>query len=257
MKKFLQFLTIAAFSYSVTGQTTFQIVDHNGVDVTNGVYNFSGPNAPSDPYFKYDVDFDIHNNSGASVTSKAKRIETVVLSGTSHYHCYGICYSSINAGDDYIFPESSDPEYLDNVVIAAAGSTVLNTYFKPYIGVGIASFRFVVFDDANPNDSAYVDVVYDIRAFTGVNENDNVQMALYPNPANHRAIVDFSGSTLSEGVMQIELCDMLGKKQRAFSVNSSKEQIVIDTEELTEGVYFVTVRNGNQVVKTTRLVVKH
>ena len=82
-------------------------------------------------------------------------------------------------------------------------------------------------------------------------------MTLYPNPADHQAVVDFSESSLREGDVTIELCDMLGKKQKAFNVNVSKGQMLIDTEELKEGIYFVSVRNGHEVVKTSRLVVKH
>jgi len=257
MKKFIQVVSIALISVAATSQSTFQIIDPDGADVTGGTYNFEGPNSPSDPYFKYEVDFDIHNNSGVSVTSKVKRIETGVLAGTSHYHCFGVCYSAINAGDDYIFPESGDPEFMDNVVIASSGFSVLNTYFKPYTGVGVASFRYVVFNASIPSDSAYVDVVYDIRAFTGIHENEKLKMTLYPNPADHQAVVDFSESSLREGDVTIELCDMLGKKQKAFNVNVSKGQMLIDTEELKEGIYFVSVRNGHEVVKTSRLVVKH
>ncbi|MDC3336551.1 T9SS type A sorting domain-containing protein [Flavobacteriales bacterium] len=258
MKKFLQSISVILLSYSAFGQmSTFQIFDDNGVDVTGGTYNYAGPNSPSDPYFKYTIDFDIRNNLSLPVTSKVKRIETGTLTGTSHYHCYGICYSSINAGDDYIFPESTDAEYLDYVVIPGGDTSILNTYLKPYTGVGIASFRFVVFDDSNPSDSAFVDIVYDIRAFTGVNENDNVKMALYPNPADHTTILDFSGSTYSNSDMIIEICDMLGKKYMSYSTSVAQGKLNIDTEELTDGIYFVSVRNGREVIKTTRLIVKH
>ena len=63
MKKFLPIFILAVCSYSATGQTTFQILDHNGTDVTNGQYDFSGPNSPSDPYFKYEIDFEVIHES--------------------------------------------------------------------------------------------------------------------------------------------------------------------------------------------------
>ncbi len=257
MKKFLPIFILTVFSYAAAGQSTFQILDHNGTDVTNGQYDFSGPNSPSDPYFKYEIDFEVKNLKSVTITTKVKRMETTSLVGSVHYHCWGVCYTDINAGDDYMFPESGDPEFLDFVDLNGSSQSILNTYFKPKSAVGDASFRWVVFDANNPVDSVFVDLNYDIRAFTGVNENDKVKMALYPNPADHTTILDFSGSSYSNSDMIIEICDMLGKKHMSYSTSVAQGKLNIDTEELTDGIYFVSVRNGREVIKTTRLIVKH
>ena len=257
MKKFLPLFILAVFSYAAAGQSTFQILDHNGTDVTNGQYDFSGPNSPSDPYFKYEIDFEVKNLKSVTITTKVKRMETTSLVGSVHYHCWGVCYTDINAGADYMFPESGDPEFLDFVDLNGSSQSILNTYFKPKSAVGDASFRWVVFDANNPVDSVFVDLNYDIRAFTGVNENDNVKMALYPNPADHTTILDFSGSTYSNSDMIIEICDMLGKKHMSYSTSVAQGKLNIDTEELTDGIYFVSIRNGREVIKTMRLVIKH
>jgi len=256
MKKLL--LIALAFSVSGAFAQSFQILDEGGADVTNGSSVFAGPNAPSDPWFKYEIDFTVVNTSGSTITSKVKRIETGVLANTSHYHCYGICYTDILAGADYIFPESGDAAFLDYVDLAAAGTGVINTYFKPKTGVGTATFRFVVFDDANPNDSAFVDVVYDIHAFTGVEElKKNLDVKLFPNPANNNATVLFSGNELESGKMTLEVSDMLGKKQKEIQVAAGQKQVAINTESLKAGIYFVSIRKDGQVLRTSKLVVKH
>jgi hypothetical protein len=256
MKKLL----LIALAFTMTGAIaqTFQIQDPSGADVTDGTYNLSGPNSPADPFFKYTVNFTVVNTTGASITSKVKRIETGVLANTSHYHCYGICYSDILAGADYIFPESTDPAFLDYVDLAGAGTAVINTYFKPKTGVGTATFRFVVFDDANPNDSAYVDIVYDIHAFTGVEDlKQNLDVKLFPNPANNNATVSFSGNELESGNMTLEVSDMLGKKQKEIQLAAAQKQVAINTESLKAGIYFVSIRKDGQVLRTSKLMVKH
>lgn len=256
MKKALLF----ALAFTITGAfaQSFEIRDESGADVTNGTYNFAGPNSPSDPWFKYEIDFEVTNTTGSTITTKVKRIETGVLSGSAHYHCFGICYTDIDAGTDYIFPESGDVEYLDYVDVAGSGTAIINTYLKPKSAVGQAVFRFVVFDDSNPNDSAYVDITYDIHAFTGVEElKKNLELSMYPNPADQQATLTFNGNEFESGNMTIEVTDMLGKKQSEIQVAAAQKQVQLNTEALKSGIYFVSIRKDGQMIRSSKLVVKH
>ncbi len=256
MKKILLLGLIVAATGALA--QSFEIHDESGNDVTGQTYNFAGPNSPSDPYFKYDIDFEVVNTTGATITSKVKRIETGVLTGSGHYHCYGICYTEIAAGADYIFPDASDPESTDFVSLTGGGTSTINTYFRPKSAVGQATFRFVVFNDADVNDSAYVDIVYDIHAFTGVEElKKNLEVNMFPNPANELATLSFEGNETEAGNMIIEVTDMLGKTQKEIQVAAAQKQVDINTAEMRAGIYFVSIRKDGQVIRSSKLVVKH
>jgi hypothetical protein len=237
---------------------SFEIHDDQGNDVSGTTVSFAGPNSPSDLFFKYEIDFEVVNTTGAVVTSKVKRIETTPLPNTSHYHCYGVCYSDILAGADYIFPESGDAAFLDFVDVPASGQAAINTYFKPKTGVGTGVFRFVVFNDADPTDSAYVDLEYNIHAFTGVEElKKNFEMSMYPNPSDQAATISFSGNASEAGILLVEVTDMLGKKQKEMQVAAAEKQVRINTEALKAGIYFVSIRKDGQIIRTSKLIVKH
>ena len=256
MKKILLFTLILAGAGAYA--QSFQILNESGSDVTGGTVTFAGPNSPSDPWFKYEIDLDVVNLSGSTLTTKVKRIETGVLANSGHYHCWNVCYGEMAAGADYIFPEPGDAEFLDSETMPGGDTATINTYLRPKTGVGQAVFRFVVFDDANPNDSAYVDVQWDIHAFTGVEElKKNMEVSMYPNPANVAATISFAGNENESGNMTVEVTDMLGKKHSTQQIAASTRRVNLNTEELRAGIYFVTVRKDNQVIKTSKLIVRH
>lgn len=84
---------------------------------------------------------------------------------------------------------------------------------------------------------------------TGIEERVANLISIYPNPAQDFLTVDLKGNI----VEQMELTDALGK------VLVSKQQITgfvqLDVTNYASGIYFITVRNGNQV-QTQKFVKK-
>ena len=256
MKNILLSVSLSAIIISGFSQGSFQILNDHGGDLTGALYTFSGQNAPTDPFFKHDVDIVVKNTTGAAIDAKVKRIELSELSGTFNYFCFGVCYGQMAAGANYIFPAPSDPESLDYVSVAGGATSTVNTYLVPNAAVGTTKFRYVVYDGANPSDSAYVDIEFDITPASSIDERTNLNVSLFPNPCDDRAILtldgDFSGNDL-----EVNLVDILGKKHLSFTNVISPNRITINTSNLAEGVYFVTIRQGPNSVNTSRLIVKH
>jgi hypothetical protein len=74
------------------------------------------------------------------------------------------------------------------------------------------------------------------------------KLSVYPNPFSERVTI----SNQSELNLAIEVSDITGKLIK--SVQSNESSISMDLNELTTGVYFITVNNGAD--KATFKVVK-
>jgi hypothetical protein len=98
-------------------------------------------------------------------------------------------------------------------------------------------------------NNVYLD---NIRVFTGNQEPASIEdygrfVSVYPNPTSSELFVELSGEL--ERVDDLEVQNVLGQPVGVASAVSSN-RMVVDTEALESGVYFLRlVVNGNQVVK--------
>ncbi|MGB0523090.1 MAG: T9SS type A sorting domain-containing protein, partial [Flammeovirgaceae bacterium] len=83
-----------------------------------------------------------------------------------------------------------------------------------------------------------------------------VVLGNYPNPAQHQAILHLG--LLEEAKLKIEIFDINGQLKQTV-LNENQEigmyQIQFDTQALANGLYFIKVSNGKQVV-TKKMVIK-
>ena len=91
-----------------------------------------------------------------------------------------------------------------------------------------------------------------VWAPTGMNENQNYTLSVYPNPALNETYVIVENA----GLTTVSVYDVQGRMVSTESVETEAgEQVRISTEMLNSGVYFVTVSNES-AVRTAKLVVK-
>ena len=74
--------------------------------------------------------------------------------------------------------------------------------------------------------------------------NNNLQLAIYPNPVGGQLSV--VGSQLSENANTIQVLDLMGRKTIEQAINKSSTQ-QINTSAIPSGIYFIKV--GNQTAK--------
>ena len=87
---------------------------------------------------------------------------------------------------------------------------------------------------------------------TGMGENQNYTLSVYPNPAVSETFVTIE----SAGLNTVSVYDIQGRMVSTVSVDvMAGEQVRISTETLNAGVYFVTVSSDN-AVRTAKLMVK-
>ena len=82
-----------------------------------------------------------------------------------------------------------------------------------------------------------------------VNEFDSTQFAIFPNPATERININAAGIDLSQ--YSVTITDMLGRVVSSGAINIDN---TIDVNYLSEGVYNLTILDGNSVVVSKKFV---
>ena len=91
-----------------------------------------------------------------------------------------------------------------------------------------------------------------VSVYTAVNELQNSNLSIYPNPAVNETFVTIENA----GLNTISVYDIQGRMVSTESVEAvAGEQVRISTEMLNAGVYFVKV-NNDSAIQTAKLVVK-
>ena len=80
--------------------------------------------------------------------------------------------------------------------------------------------------------------------------------AMYPNPANNRAKLDFRIEDAAENVTFV-LFDLLGSKAEEIEITERSGSLQLNTSGLTEGIYFYSFLINNESVLTQKLIIKH
>lgn len=126
----------------------------------------------------------------------------------------------------------------------------------------VQNFRFKLSFESNGGNNIFID---DINLYDGAPNNDVVVgvesvmdnligITLFPNPTNAELNVRYNA--LANQTNSIEVVDMVGKVVKSFAVNSQEgiNNVLIDTDDLRSGVYFVRI--GDTVNATTLQFVK-
>ena len=85
----------------------------------------------------------------------------------------------------------------------------------------------------------------------GVSEEDMETLSMFPNPTTNSFNLTWEGIIHD---VNIEIYDGLGRKIKGTSTNGSNNGISINTEDLSEGVYYVVVKAEDQI-KTLPLII--
>ena len=231
----------------VAGSQSIQIQDENGVDISGSTITFQGDNSAFNVITGHLL---IKNVSANDLDVKIKRYETSVVSGTQDYFCWFLCYASMDAGVNPLFPTSSQSAYNHSRTVEADSvDDALSVYHRPETNVGVSTYRYVAFDGNNPNDSAFVDVIFDV-GYVGVPEIDDIKTVHYPNPASANLTIKLDKY---DNNMSIQVVDMLGKKVKSVPVNGN--QVNINVTEFKNGVYFYSVVSDKGVLLTRKFLV--
>lgn len=119
----------------------------------------------------------------------------------------------------------------------------------------VSNFRFKLGFESNGGNNIYVD---DINLYNGDPSDDPIlgmnsvennlrRITVYPNPASNILNVAYEARNAQSNT--VEMVDMVGKVVKSFAIHSNEgvNNVVIDTEALRNGMYFIKVSDGSSV----------
>jgi hypothetical protein len=243
MKKLLltlYFLSIAVFfGYS----QSLSLSDSSGQVPNNSTITRSG--VPTDAEIV--VFLNVTNNSNKTISVKAKKVEISLLSPSYITFCWaGGCYPPTT----FVSPNGTS-------MAAGATNTEFSGHYTPESVSGLATVRYVFFDEANPTDSVCVNVNYTAYPL-GIVEPAEGTVTLsnpYPNPA--RNTVSFNYACAAGSDARLIICNVLGSTVKSESISAGTGKISVNTEDLNDGVYFYSILVNGKPNVTRKLIVRH
>jgi len=89
---------------------------------------------------------------------------------------------------------------------------------------------------------------------TGIDENLETSVAVFPNPANRSLTIDFSG--YKNDINEITLLDVLGSVVFNSANAFNGQSISVDVSGFSEGIYFLKISGQSQSI-TRKIIIQH
>lgn len=245
-----QLLTIGLIASFSLGNAQIELREHSGSSTLLNGTNFT-VNAVlvNDMNQDVPVELDVKSLYSSTKTLRVKKIEkssTAPLSENAI--CWGLCTIGVVWGTQPTVV--SDPSPIN------AGATVLYSgHLYPKLDHGTTVFRYVFYDVANPTDSTWIDVTFNITNPNSVSlteEKAETNLSLFPNPATTELNVRLNSTEKNK---TIEIIDLLGKQVFSKNVVNNSDNFKINTIDFKPGIYFVSVKSNNKSIKTEKIVI--
>lgn len=236
-KKLLSVLALSISSLVSFGQSVFEIKDtYTNAIVTNGLNIITTTTASTQSHY----DLEVKNTSTTSQVYTVKRFDDLLNTvGTGDAAAASFC-----TGTNCYIPATTSATFslLPNETI------ILKADLEEASVVGLSDVRYRVYDTDNS-----VDAITFTLKYNGTVSVKNISNALtsvsdvYPNPSQGKTFMTIVSNTNLNQV-KLNILNSLGAvvSAKTLDINSGKNQINLDTENLNSGLYFVTISQGNQ-----------
>lgn len=191
------------------------------------------------------------NTSGSSRVVNVKRYEISVLHSTANYFCWDVCYDARSAGVSALWI-AADPVAMDTGAVVNG----FHAYYKPLTVTGTSSFRYVWYDVANPNDSTWVNLVFNVTEPAGIAEVVDVRaFKVFPNPSTGGDItISYDLANAASGT-QLELYNVLGERKLVRAISAAQGKVTLHQGDLSSGVWFAVIQQNGKILATKRILV--
>lgn len=189
--------------------------------------------------------FDLFDGNTIDINESPTNNATIVV---AYEQCDFVCPGSV-------FMQLGGPistSRIENVRPYSLFGDIDGTLFGRDIPVGNYTLAITPYSGSNRTGTVSETV---LREFEIIDSNILSPLAkntvLYPNPANHMALVKTEGNT---SAFRTVILDISGKKVKEYSKSINSEQS-IDVSGLKKGIYFVQIYSG-KAIETKKLVVQ-
>ncbi len=219
-------------------------LSHDGTTLEpNEVITLTGP-ATNDEMV---IELDVTNNGSSTMAVLVKKVENYLVEGSENTFCWGLCFPP------FVYQSPNSIE----IGAGATNDLDFSGHYNPKTNEGESSISYVFFDEANPDDSVMVVLIFTTN-MTDVSDQfgeTNLISDAYPNPANNFAHFDYN-LQIKEGA-SMKIYSLIGSIVDEYIVASGYGTIKIETAKLEEGFYFYTLTTGSKEIKSGKFVVKH
>lgn len=197
---------------------------------------------------EFTLELQIRNNTDAELPIVVEKEEIQMVDSTQNFFCWGQCLS---------------PTLFVSPAVPLAGNTVsehgMLSFHHMFYSVSWTPGTSVVKYSAYPeNDRDNVIFFYALFAYEATSAEEvsynNTFGQGYPNPAS--SVINFDYSLNSSDMATVNIFNLLGQQVMQENINGGQGSLNISVEDLQEGVYFCNFIVNNEVVKTSKFVVK-
>ncbi|MEH6763700.1 MAG: T9SS type A sorting domain-containing protein [Aequorivita antarctica] len=148
------------------------------------------------------------------------------------------------------------PDLGDEFTILTASNGINTCDFPAQVSAPFGPFDTYIFDVICNNNSIVLKVETILLDVTGF-ENSPFDFYVYPNPVKDSAEIYFSSTETNSQYeeLSISVYNMLGQKVKHIE-GFSEEDISFKKENFSSGIYFLHLKNKEQLLATTKIVVE-
>lgn len=230
--------TFAQNAYTISTKlvAVADMVTPTNTDVTEDTVEFFN----ADEYSTIVAPLIVINNSGITKAVKVRRTPLNVVSGSSNFFCWDLCYTpavSVSGGTVSIPP--------NDTVFLFYGDYNPNGYS----GTSYINYKF--FNGSDTTEFASVTVKF-TSGTVGVAEEKVAISNVYPNPATTQITFDY---VVGQEEGNIVITDLTGKVVRTSILPANSTKHVIDLNGLNDGVYIYSFYSKNKAITTKKFLI--
>jgi len=196
---------------------------------------------------------DIANVSANDIPVMVRRERISMLPNAENEFCFGSC--ALPSVDE-----------LEDPVLVSAGDTLRQggmtdyfyTSYDSHGDNGTSIIKFTFYNKNSPNDRA--DVIFKfVTGDVGICNSDHEIVSVFeafPNPANANTVIKHNFTNQNVNNAQIVLTSLTGAVIETIAVNPSENETTIDTSNLSQGIYFYSLKANGKISVTKKLIVK-
>ncbi len=256
MKKLLLSLGLLVSVSSFVAQTSIQLASKNDAGtatvtaITNGM-DYPVSTSPRNQNVVNVLKMELRNVSVTTNSYSISRFDELLSESTNAYFCIVNCFSPATT----ITPAGSP--------IIMAPNTTFNSLLtadleenKGFAGYNRVRYKFTNLN--NPADTLSFRIVYNQEVISVRELANNLESVseVSPNPVNSaKAFITVNATKASD--CQVKCMNALGAVlyTKTYSLNEGKNKFdVINDANLSDGLYFITIQQGNQTL-TRRFIV--
>ena len=186
----------------------------------------------------------VTNTGNDTIDILARRVENNLVEETVNYFCWGLCYSNV-----------VDTSSVAVTLNPAESTGEFQGDYEPYGHSGTTSVSYYFYEKGNPSNETGVEVHYKVEA-SAIGDDPLVSdLKVYPVPADE--FVNIEMESPGDNIAQLRLSNLAGSVVRKFENTTDKGKIRLNTKDLKNGIYLLSIISDTEIISTRKIIVSH